>query len=434
MLEQKIKDKKALVGIIGMGYVGLPLGIEIAKSGFKVLGVDIDRKKVKSLNKGKSYITDVRDEDLSILVKDRIISATYDYSRLAECDVILVCVPTPVTENKDPDVTYIVEAGKRIVKILRRGQLIVLKSTTYPDTTEGVLLPILARKGLMVGKDFYLAFVPERIDPGNKEYGIRNTPSIVGGVTPRCTEMCAMFYEQFVEKVVPVSSAAAAEMTNFLENVFRNVNIAMVNELALLCERMGKLNVWEIIEAAKTKPFGFMPFYPGPGVGGHCIPIDPYYLSWKALQYDFHASFIELSAKVNENMPYHVVQKVVEALSKNGVCPAKAKIFALGVTFKKDINDMRHSPAIRVIEILEKTVGEVIYNDPYVDEFRHRKKLYRSVSLDKAILKNADCVLILTDHSNYDYNFILKNSRFIVDTRNAIKTTAKKKVVKIGVS
>ncbi len=432
MLEQKIREKKALVGIVGMGYVGLPLGVEIAKAGFKVLGVDLDRKRVKLINKGKSYITDISNEELGLLVKDRVITATHDYGRLSDCDIILVCVPTPVTENKDPDVSYVVDAGKRIRKILRREQLIVLKSTTYPNTTESVLLPVLTKRDFKVGSDFYLAFVPERIDPGNKEYGIRNTPAVIGGVTPRCTQLCAQFYEQFVEKVVKVSSPAAAEMTKLLENVFRNVNIAMVNELALLCERMGKLNVWEIIEAAKTKPFGFMPFYPGPGVGGHCIPIDPYYLSWKAMQYDFHTSFIELAAKINENMPYHVAQKVVEALSKSGVCPAKARVLVLGVTFKRDIGDLRHSPALRVIEILEKSVAEILFHDPYVNEFRFNKRLYRAEIFGKKILKNADCTLILTDHTDYDYNVIYRNSRLIIDTRNAIKTGGRK-LVKLGV-
>ncbi len=432
MLEKKIREKKALVGIIGMGYVGLPLGLEIAKAGFKVLGVDVDREKVRLLNKGSSYITDVSDEELSILVKDRVISATHDFERLADCDVLLICVPTPVTGTKDPDVSYIIDSGKRIARILRREQLVVLKSTTYPHTTAEVLLPILARKGLKVGQDFYLAFVPERIDPGNKEYGIRNTPAIVGGITPRCTEVCALFYEQFIEKVVRVSSAAAAELTKLLENVFRNINIALVNELALLCERMGNLNIWEIVDAARTKPFGFMPFYPGPGVGGHCIPIDPYYLSWKARQYDFHTSFIELAAKVNEDMPYHVVQKVVKALSKIGVCPAKARVLVLGVAFKRDINDMRHSPALKVIEVLEGEVGEIVCHDPFIDEFRVGKKTYRSVKLDKKALKDADCVLILTDHTKFKADFIDKHANLVVDTRNMMKGPSDK-VFKLGV-
>ncbi|MEO0225638.1 MAG: nucleotide sugar dehydrogenase [candidate division WOR-3 bacterium] len=431
MLVKKIKEKKASIGIIGMGYVGLPLGVEIAKAGFKILGVDLDKEKIHMINKGKSYISDVTDEELSILVEDRVISATYDYSRLGDCDIILICVPTPVTQAKEPDVSYIIDAGKRIVKILRREQLIVLKSTTYPFTTQEVLLPILNKKGLKVGQDYYLAFVPERIDPGNKEFGIRNTPAVIGGVTPRCTELCALFYEQFVEKVVKVSSPAAAELTKLLENVFRNINIALVNEFALLCERIGGLNIWEIVEAARTKPFGYMPFYPGPGVGGHCIPIDPYYLSWKARCYDFHTSFIELAAKINEDMPFYVVDKIVKALSKNGLCPAKSRVFVLGVTFKKDINDLRHSPSLRVIEILEDLVGEVVYHDPYINEFRNGKKIYRSIKLDRKNLKDADCVVILTDHSKFKPDFILKHAKLVVDTRNLIKQ-ADPRVVKLG--
>ena len=430
MLKNLIRTKKARIGVIGLGYVGLPLAIEIAAKGFKILGIDIDEHRVKKINNGISFISDVESKVLKKYVKQGLVRATTDQKQLSRCNVILICVPTPVNINKEPDLMPVIQSTEWIAKHLRRGQLIILKSTTYPETTERVLLPILARSGLKVGKDFFLAFCPERIDPGNKRYGVVNTPVIIGGVTKECTRIAAYFYKQFVVNIVPVSSARAAEMTKILENTFRNVNIALVNEFAQLCERMGGIDIWEVIEAAKTKPFGFMPFYPGPGVGGHCIPIDPYYLSWKAREYDFHTVFIELSARINEEMPYFVVNKTIDVLSHAGVCPNKAKVLLLGMAFKRDISDLRDSPVIRVYDILKPRVATVHYNDPQVPELRTDHHSIRSVQLTAAALKKYDAVVILTDHSAYDYSMITKNARLIIDTRNAVKDGPK--VFKLG--
>lgn len=432
MLENLIRKKKAKVGIIGLGYVGLPLAIKIAEKGFDVIGVDIHRERVSNINKGRSFINDVTSHVLKKFVNKKKIWATSDYKKLKACDIILICVPTPVNVNKEPDLSPVIESTKEIKKILRTGQLIILKSTTYPETTEKVLLPILSESGFTVGKDFFLAFCPERIDPGNKKFGVANTPAVVGGVTEQCTRLTTLFYKQFVKTVYPVSSPKAAEMTKLLENTFRNVNIALVNEFAQLCERMGGIDIWEVIEAAKTKPFGFMPFYPGPGVGGHCIPIDPYYLSWKAREYDFHTVFIELSARINEEMPYFVVNKTIDALGTAGVCPNTAKVLILGMAFKKDISDLRASPAIKVYQILKPRVGRVNYHDPHVPEVDVDGKTIASITLTAQTLKKYDAVLILTDHSAYDYDFIVKNARLIVDTRNAIKKKSSK-VMKLGV-
>jgi UDP-N-acetyl-D-glucosamine dehydrogenase len=392
MLKNLIETKKAKIGVIGLGYVGLPLAIEIAAKGFEVLGIDTDEDRVRKINRGVSFISDVDTSTLKKYVTKKLIRATIDQRQLARCDVVLICVPTPVNINKEPDLKPVIQSTEWIAKHMHRGQLIILKSTTYPETTERVLLPILAESGLKVGKDFYLAFCPERIDPGNKRYGVVNTPVIIGGVTRNCTKIAAFFYKQFVEHIVPVSSARAAEMTKILENTFRNVNIALVNEFAQLCERMGGINIWEVIEAAKTKPFGFMPFYPGPGVGGHCIPIDPYYLSWKAREYDFHTVFIELSARINEEMP-----------------------------FKRDISDLRDSPAIRVYQIIKPRVGTVHYNDPHVPELRVERQSVESVAITPASIRKYDAVVILTDHSAYDFRMIAKNARLIIDTRNAVQ-------------
>jgi UDP-N-acetyl-D-glucosamine dehydrogenase len=430
MLKNLIRTKKARIGVIGLGYVGLPLAIEIAAKGFDILGIDIDENRVKKINNGISFISDVDSSTLKKYVKQGLIHATTDQRQLARCDVILICVPTPVNINKEPDLLPVIQSTEWIAKHLRRGQLIILKSTTYPETTERVLLPILAKSGLKVGKDFYLAFCPERIDPGNKRYGVVNTPVIIGGITKECTNIAAYFYKQFVENIVPVSSARAAEMTKILENTFRNVNIALVNEFAQLCERMGGIDIWEVIEAAKTKPFGFMPFYPGPGVGGHCIPIDPYYLSWKAREYDFHTVFIELSARINEEMPYFVVNKTIDVLSSAGTCPNKAKVLLLGMAFKRDISDLRDSPAIRVYQIIKPRVATVHYNDPHVPELRTDHETMKSVQLTPATIKKYDAVVILADHSAYDYAMIVKNARLIIDTRNAVQDGPK--VFKLG--
>lgn len=432
MLKTLIKRKKIKVGIIGLGYVGLPLAVETADKGAEVIGFDINKKRVAQVNNGISTINDVESSVLRKLTKNKKIKATTDLKQLKACDIILICVPTPVDENKEPDLKPVINSTREIAKTLRKGQLVILKSTTYPETTEKVILPILSETGLKVGQDFYLAFCPERIDPGNKRFGVVNTPTVIGGVTKKCTELATLFYSQFVSEVYPVSSPRTAEMTKILENTFRNVNIALVNEFAQLCERMGGIDIWEVIEAAKSKPFGYMPFYPGPGVGGHCIPIDPYYLSWKAREYDFHTVFIELSARINEDMPYFVVSKIINALSKSGVCPSKAKVLLLGMAFKKDISDLRDSPAIKVYKIIKPRVRLVKYNDLHVPEMLIDNTKIQSVRLTSKELKKYDAAVILTDHSAYNYNFIIKNSQLIIDTRNAIKKK-NKKVIKLGV-
>lgn len=431
MLEQKIKSKQAKIGIVGLGYVGLPLALNSAQKGFNTLGFDIKLSRVKLVNQGKSYIEDAPGKELAKVVKSKKLSATSDYNRVSECDIVQICVPTPVNLNKEPDISYILATSKEILTRLRKNQLIILKSTTFPETTSKVVLPILNQSKLKVGKDFFLAFSPERIDPGNKEFTVSNTATVVGGITPECTRLATLFYKSILDKVVSVSSASAAEMTKLLENTFRNVNIALVNELAQLCERM-KVNIWEVIDAASTKPYGFMPFYPGPGVGGHCIPIDPYYLSWKAREYDFHTSFIELSAKVNEDMPYYVVNKTIDALSSDGVCPSKANVVILGVAFKKDIDDLRDSPVLKVIEFLVNKVGKLQYNDPHINNIEVNGLKYNSIPLTPALMAKTDCILITTDHSAYDYKWIIKHAKLIVDTRNATKNLKGDNIVKLG--
>ncbi len=429
-ISEKILKRKAKVGVVGLGYVGLPFSVEMAEAGFWVKGVDVDEKKVESIMAKKSYIEDLPSSRLQKFVPQSFTAHT-DYEVLRECDIINICVPTPFNPNKEPDISYILDSGERIGQILCPEQLVILRSTTYPETTEKVLLPILARSGLKVGKDFYLAFAPERVDPGNKVWTMRNTPVVVGGVTKTCTKLTELFFSQFTEKVYPVSSPKVAEMAKLLENIFRSVNIALVNELALLSERMG-IDVWEVIQAAATKPFGFMPFYPGPGIGGHCILVDPYYLSWKAREYDFHCNFIELAAKTNEEMPYVVVNHLFEILARNGIPSSAAKILILGVAFKRDVADTRNSPALKVMELLAGKVAKILYNDPYVPEVTVRQKRYKSVKLTKSLFSNIDCVLILTDHSSYDYNWILKQAPLIIDARNAIKIRGIKKLWTLG--
>ncbi len=426
-LSKKIEDKKAIVGVVGLGYVGLPLLIMTAKKGFRGIGFDIKEERVKMVNSGKSYIEDAKEEELEELVKKKKIRATSDFDEIKECDIVLICVPTPLDKNKVPDLRYVIATSNEIKKRLRKGQLIILKSTSFPETTEKVLLPLLSESGLKVGQDFYLAFAPERIDPGNRRFTVENIPVVVGGVTPECTRLACKFYDKCGIKTFAVSSPRVAEMTKLLENVFRNVNIALVNEMALLCERMG-IDIWEVIEAAGTKPFGFMKFYPGPGVGGHCIPIDPYYLLWKAQEYDFHTSFIELSARINDSMPYHVVQLVMDALSENGICPRDAKVLVLGVAFKRDVKDKRDSPALKVIQLLKEKVKKVYYNDPYITDLENENY----VVLTEENLRNVDCVVITTDHSLYDYKWIVENSKIIVDTRNATKGINAEKIYKLG--
>jgi len=435
-LEQKIKSKKAVIGVVGLGYVGLPLAIEFALKGFKTIGIDLSKGKVEKLNKGENYIQDVNDKDLEKVVKKGLLSAYDNYSRISDADIIYICVPTPFTENKDPDISYIVSAAEEISKGLRKDQLVILKSTTFPNTTEGYVQPILEKTGLKVGKDFYLAFSPERIDPGNKIWTTKNTPVVVGGVTKKCTELAAVANSQIHDKVVKVSNPKVAEMEKLLENIFRSVNIALVNELALLCDRMGGINVWEVIEAASTKPFGFMPFYPGPGIGGHCILIDPYYLEWQARAYDFVTHFIRLAAETNENMPFYVKHMILREISQTDKSIHKSKILFLGAAFKKDVDDTRHSPAIRVMELLLQDFNglKLNYNDPYVPEIEVNGLKLKSVELTKKLLKESDLVVITTNHSVYDYDFIVQNSKKVIDTRNATKNVKKnrEKIVLLG--
>jgi len=432
-IEKRIRDKQAKIGIIGLGYVGLPLSCAFLKAGYDVVGVDNDKAKISMIKDGESGIKDVKKEDFYPYIKNRKFIVSSEYSMLKECDVINICVPTPFTINKEPDISYIVNASQGISRILRKGQLVILRSTTYPETTTKVILPILEKTGMKVGKDFYVSMVPERIDPGNKKFTTETTPVVVGGITKKCTELTALLYKQIVKDVHTVSSPTAAEMTKLLENIFRSVNIALVNELAQLVERMDSIDMWEVISAASTKPFGFMPFYPGPGIGGHCILIDPYYLSWKAREYDFHTNFIELAAEVNENMPYYVANRLLKILHKEGIIAIKANILILGVAFKKDVPDIRNSPAIKVMKILKDEVKGIQYNDPYVDEIEIDGKIYRSVELKEA-LKNADCTVITTDHSLYDYEFIVKNSHLIFDTRNATAKINAPHIYRLGVS
>jgi UDP-N-acetyl-D-glucosamine dehydrogenase len=434
-LEQKLKDKTAKVGVIGLGYVGLPLAVEFADKGFYTLGIDLDRSKVEKINAGENYIGDIDGDRLKRLVDEGVLEATTKYGRVGELDVLYICVPTPFTPNKEPDISFIKEAAEGIMAHLRKDQLVILKSTTFPETTEKVLLPILESTGLRVGHDFHLAFSPERIDPGRTDFTTANTPVIVGGVTEACTRLAVLANQQIVSHVVPVSSPRTAEMVKLLENIFRSVNIALVNELAQLCDRMGGIDVWEVVEAAATKPFGFMPFYPGPGIGGHCILVDPYYLSWKAKEYDFHSDFIELAAKTNENMPYYVLDLIIRSLSVNGASLKTAKYLILGVAFKPNVDDVRNSPALKVMELLhQRGAQHLLYNDPYVPEMQLNGTTYKSTELTEKLLSDVDCVVITTNHREYDYNWIVKHAKLIVDTRNATKhvTAGRQKIVKLG--
>ncbi|MCX6143031.1 MAG: nucleotide sugar dehydrogenase [Ignavibacteriales bacterium] len=434
-LEKKIAQKKARIGVVGLGYVGLPLAVEFAAQGFETVGIEVDKKKVNAINSGRNYIADVDDRVFAKVTKSGMLKAAADYDDVPKLDVIFICVPTPFTPNKEPDISYIVASAREIAPRLRKGQLIILKSTTFPNTTEGYVLPILEESKLKTGEDYYLAFSPERIDPGNKKWTTANTPVVVGGVTPECTRLACLATSQITPKVVPVSSPKVAELEKLLENIFRSVNIALVNELAQLCDRMGGVNVWEVVEAASTKPFGFMPFYPGPGIGGHCILIDPYYLSWLARQYDFQTNFITLAAETNENMPFYVKNMVLREISMMPVTFPEAKILILGIAFKRDVDDIRHSPALKVMELLHSDgARNIAYNDPYVPAVDIDGKKFTSVEIDKKVLQGADCVLITTDHSSYDYDFIVKNARRVIDARNATKNVkeGRNKIVLLG--
>ncbi len=421
-LFQKINSGGALVGIIGLGYVGLPLAARAGKMGFHVVGFDVSREKVASINRGETYIGDVSSDELSELREQDRLEATTDFRRLRACDVIVVCVPTPLNATRDPDISYIDRAGEAIARTLRSGQLVILESTTYPGTTEEILQQQIESTGLKVGEDCFLAFSPERIDPGqtsSKGYTVENTPKVVGGVTPACTRMATAFYSHITSQVVPVSSPRVAELTKLFENIFRSVNIALVNELALLCDRMG-LNVWEVIDAAATKPFGFMKFTPGPGLGGHCIPVDPFYLTWKAREFDLTTRFIELAGEINTQMPRHVHDLVVRALNSQRKAINGAQILLLGVAYKKDVDDYRESPIFKVMELLEADGAQIITVDPHVTRFEdHHGKAYHTTPLSNDLLARADCTVIITDHNLFDYARIVSHSCVVVDTRNA---------------
>lgn len=434
-LKEKILAHSATVGVIGLGYVGLPLAVEKGKVGFKVIGFDINAARVARVNAGDNYIGDVKDEELQELTQKGAVVATTEYDRLSECDVVVICVPTPLTITRDPDISYIEASAVQIAKYLKPGQLVTLESTTYPGTTEEVILPLLEKNGLKVGKDFFLAFSPERVDPGNKRFSTNNTSKVVGGMTPVCLEVAYTFYAQTIVNVVPVSSPAAAELTKVFENTYRAVNIALVNELMLLCDRMG-IDIWEVVEAAGTKPFGIQTFWPGPGVGGHCIPIDPFYLTWKAREYDFHTRFIELAGEINVEVSYHVINKIIRALNDENKSLKDAKVFVLGVAYKKDIDDVRESPALKIMELLRKNGANISYHDPYISVIEPHggsTMHLESTELTDETLASADCVLILTDHSAVDYQRVVDNAKLVVDTRNATKEVEhnREKIVKI---
>ncbi|MBI5492602.1 MAG: nucleotide sugar dehydrogenase [Deltaproteobacteria bacterium] len=428
-----IEDKKAKIGVIGLGYVGLPIVLRFCEEGFSVTGFDVDQAKIDSLNRGRSYIKHIPDKSIASLIKrkDPLFTATSDMSRLRKADAIIICVPTPLSEMREPEMKYVEETAKAIAKALRPGQLISLESTTYPGTTEEVLLPLFTAKGLKAGADFFLVFSPEREDPGRKDYNTKTTPKIVGGVTPACLNAGKALYSRIVDRVIPVSSTQAAEMSKLLENIYRSVNIALVNELKMLCDRMG-IDIWEVIEASKTKPFGFQAFYPGPGLGGHCIPIDPFYLTWKAREYDFSTRFIELSGEINTNMPYYVAQKVMEALNERGKPLKGSRILVLGIAYKKNVDDMRESPSVELIRILKEKGAKVDYNDPFIPVAVSKGNglKMRSTPLTQKTIKRYDCALIATDHSSYDYRKIVEWSKLVVDTRNATAGIRSRKVVK----
>jgi len=419
-LLRKIETRTAVVGVVGLGYVGLPFAVEKAKVGFRVIGVEQNPIRAEKVNRGENYISDVKDEELRKLVTKGLIHAETDFKRVPEMDVIVICVPTPLTKNLTPDLRYVEKVTREIAARLRPGQLISLESTTYPGTTEELMLPILELSGLKADRDFFLVHSPERVDPGNKRYTTRNINKVVGGVGPNSLEVGIAFYSQTVERVIPVSSAKAAELVKVFENTFRAVNIALVNELAMLCDRMG-LNVWEVLEAAFTKPFGIMPFWPGPGVGGHCIPVDPHYLEWKAKELNFNTHFIALAGEINRKMPEFVRDKAFRILNRLGMTPSRAKILVLGVAYKRDIDDYRESPAIEVIKLLKAEGAKVCYHDPYVPKFQYEGLAMESQELTEELLRSQDLVIITTDHSNIDYEWVVANSRHVFDTRNATK-------------
>src|SRR6266446_1884177 len=418
-LSERIRRREARCGVIGLGYVGLPLALEFARAGFHVTGIDVDGAKIDAINGGRSYVVDLEDREIAEQVDAGRLTATSDFAVIGSLDTINICVPTPLRKTKDPDLTFVVAAVEEIRKYLRRGQLIILESTTYPGTTEEVVQPALEATGLKAGQDFCLAFSPERIDPGNPHFSTRNIPKVVGGMTSRCTQVAAALYEQCIERVIPVSSTRVAEMVKLLENTFRSVNIGLVNEVALMCNAL-RVDVWEVIEAAKTKPFGYMAFYPGPGLGGHCIPIDPFYLSWKAKMNGFEPRFIELAGHINEGMPRFVVEKVTDALNVQRKAIHGSRIHVLGVAYKSGVNDIRESPALNVMRLLRDKGAVLSYSDPYVPALREDGFTLDSLPLQNGYLGDVDCVVILTNHREFDYRAVARTARLVVDTRNAL--------------
>lgn len=430
MIRSKLMNKNTSIGIIGLGYVGLPLAVAFARANYYVTGFEIDKRKIKSLKSGISHIADISSETLQPLIESNKITVTSDFSLIKNMNVIIICVPTPLRKTKDPDISYIVSAVRKIVQYLQRGQVIVLESTTYPGTTREVLLPMIEKSGFKAGRDIFIAFSPERVDPGNKSYTISNTPKIVGGITRQCTQYACEVYEKIVNKVIPVSSSETAEMVKLLENTFRSVNIGLVNEVALMCDTLG-LDTWEVIDAASSKPFGFMPFYPGPGIGGHCIPLDPQYLSWKLKMFNFYARFIELASDINSKMPAYLVRKTGDALNKKCKSIKKSRILILGVSYKKDVADIRESPALDVIELLRVKEARISYHDPYIPSFKINQCTYKNSRLTTGLLHKQDCVIIATNHSVFNISHIVRHSDLIIDARNATKGIKSKNIVKI---
>ncbi len=419
-LKTKIEDRSARIGLLGMGYVGLPLALEFVEAGFRVAGIDVDRVKIGSLAEGRSHVGDVPDRRLAEALATGRLALHADYAQAGKLDVVIICVPTPLRKTRDPDISYIVAALDRISERMHAGMLVVLESTTYPGTTEEILMPRLESGGLKVGKDFHLAFSPERVDPGNTRFGTHNTPKVVGGVTPECTEVAAALYRTAIEHVVPVTSTKSAEMVKLLENTFRAVNIGLVNEITLMCDRLG-IDVWEVIDAAATKPFGFMPFYPGPGIGGHCIPLDPHYLSWKLKTLNYYAKFIELAAEINSSMPMYVVGKVTDLLNEREKAVRGSRLLVLGVTYKRDTGDVRESPALDLMRLLQERGARLDYSDPFVPELRTNGARLRSVTLEPETLAAYDCVIIVTDHTQVDYQRVLEHAQAVYDSRNATR-------------
>ena len=433
LLLKRIEDRKATIAIIGLGYVGLPLAVEFAKGGFKVIGYDVSERVVRSLMEGRSHIQDVPSADVAKLVRQGLFEATTDESRLKEADAVSIAVPTPLVKTRDPDMSYVIAAAEAVSRTAHKGLLVVLESTTYPGTTREVLLPILTKLGLTVGEDVFLAFSPERVDPGNPKYHTKNTPKVVGGITPACTEVATALYASVIDTVVPVTTTEAAELVKLLENTFRSVNIGLVNEMAIVCDRLG-VNVWEVIDAAATKPFGFMKFTPGPGIGGHCIPLDPHYLAWKMRTLNYKTRFIDLASEINSQMPAYVVEKVTEALNEDRKAVNGSRVLVVGVAYKPDIDDIRESPALDVMRLLEQHGAEVIFHDPFIAKYREDGHTHAGVDLTPAEIERADAVVIVTNHKTVDYQMLMDHATVIVDSRNAMSRTTKTRARVVSLS